>query len=137
MAIIESKLRIAWSPEQMPGWLLDEREELISRESIYLHVWADKQAGGDLYTHLRRQGKKYDKRRNGKSTRGQIRNRVSIDDWPPIVDDKSRTPSAREAENARFLGRIREIHDDSGGVIGAPRMQEDLFAEGGRSALIA
>ena len=90
MAAIESKLRIEWSPEQISGWLLDEREELISHESIYLHVWADKQAGGDLYTHLRRQGKKYDKRRNGKSTRGQIKNRVSIDDRPQVVDDKSR-----------------------------------------------
>ncbi|MDP0562459.1 MAG: IS30 family transposase [Candidatus Endonucleobacter sp. (ex Gigantidas childressi)] len=61
-----------------------------SYESIYLHIWANKQAGGDLYMHLRRQGKKYDKRRNGKSTRGQIKNRVSIDDSPEIVDDKSR-----------------------------------------------
>ncbi|MDP0561150.1 MAG: hypothetical protein QS721_01935 [Candidatus Endonucleobacter sp. (ex Gigantidas childressi)] len=59
-----------------------------SYESIYLHIWANKQAGGDLYMHLRRQGNKYDKRRNGKSTRGQIKNRVSIDDHPEIVDDK-------------------------------------------------
>ena len=87
---IESKLRIEWSPEQISGWLLNDREELISHESIYLHIWADKQAGGDLYTHLRRQGKKYDKRRNGKSTRGQIKNRVSIDDRPKVVEDKSR-----------------------------------------------
>ena len=86
---IESKLRIEWSPEQISGWLLN-REELISHESIYLHIWADKQAGGGLYTHLRRQGKKYDKRRNGKSTRGQIKNRFSIDDRPKVVDDKSR-----------------------------------------------
>lgn len=87
---IESKLRIEWSPEQISGWLLYDREQLISHESIYLHIWANKQAGGDLYTHLRRQGKKYDKRRNGKSTRGQIKNRVSIDDRPKVVDDKSR-----------------------------------------------
>lgn len=87
---IESKLRIEWSPEQISGWLLNDREQLISHECIYLHIWADKQAGGDLYTHLRRQGKKYDKRRNGKSTRGQIKNRVSIDDRPKVVDDKSR-----------------------------------------------
>ncbi|MDP0561557.1 MAG: IS30 family transposase [Candidatus Endonucleobacter sp. (ex Gigantidas childressi)] len=40
--------------------------------------------------HLRRQGKKHGKRRNGKSTRGQIKNRVSIDDSPEIVDYKSR-----------------------------------------------
>lgn len=90
IALIESKLRIEWSPEQISGWLLTEREELISHESIYLHVWAEKQAGGDLYRHLRRQGKKYDKRRNGKSTRGQIKDRVGIDDRPSIVDDKSR-----------------------------------------------
>jgi len=34
--------------------------------------------------------KKYDKRRNGKSTRGQIKNRVSIDDRPDVVDNKAR-----------------------------------------------
>lgn len=90
IATIESKLRIEWSPEQVSGWLLDEREELISHEAIYLHVWANKQSGGNLYTHLRRQGKKYDKRRNGKSTRGQIKNRVCIDERPQVVDDKSR-----------------------------------------------
>lgn len=39
-------------------------------------------------------------------------------------------PSPRAAENARLLSRIREIHEDSGGVIGAPRMHEDLVHEG-------
>ncbi|MDP0561544.1 MAG: hypothetical protein QS721_04100 [Candidatus Endonucleobacter sp. (ex Gigantidas childressi)] len=57
-----------------------------SYESIYLHIWANKQASGDIYMHLRRQGKKYDKRRNGKSTRGQIKNRVSM----MIARDRSR-----------------------------------------------
>jgi IS30 family transposase len=87
---IESKLRLEWSPEQISGWLLEEREELLSYETIYLYIWANKREGGDLYTCLRRQGKKYDKRRNGKSTRGQIKNRVSIDDRPDIVDEKAR-----------------------------------------------
>ena len=41
-----------------------------------------------------------------------------------------RPPSIREQENQRILSRMKEIHDDSGGVIGAPRMQEDLEAEG-------
>jgi IS30 family transposase len=90
IGIVESKLRIDWSPEQVSGWLLEECGEPISHESIYLHIWADKRGGGNLYTHLRRRGKKYDKRRNGKSTRGQIRNRVSIDERPEIVDHKSR-----------------------------------------------
>jgi len=90
ITLIDSKLCEQWSPEQISGWLLYEQERLISHESIYLHVWANKRDGGDLYTHLRRQGKKYDKRRNGKSTRGPIKNRVSIDDRPGVVDDKSR-----------------------------------------------
>jgi IS30 family transposase len=88
--VIESKLRVEWSPEQIAGWLLDDQNLSISHESIYLHIWAQKRAGGSLYTYLRRQGKKYDKRRNGKSTRGHIKNRVSIDDRPNVVDDKSR-----------------------------------------------
>jgi len=90
IATVEAKLRVEWSPEQISGWLLTEREQRISFESIYLHIWANKHAGGNLYTHLRRQGKKYDKRRNGKSTRGQICNRVSIDDRPSLVGEKSR-----------------------------------------------
>jgi IS30 family transposase len=68
ITVIEAKLREDWSPEQISGWFLFDQETLISHESIYLHVWTDKRAGGDLCTHLRRQGKKYDKRRNGKST---------------------------------------------------------------------
>ena len=88
--LIVSKLRLEWSPEQVSGWLREEKGLLISHETIYLYVWADKRIGGDLYKHLRRQNKKYDKRRNGKSTRGQIKNRVSIDDRPSIVDEKSR-----------------------------------------------
>lgn len=55
-----------------------------------LYIWADKRSGDDLYTYLRRQRKKYDKRRNGKSTRGQIWNRVCIDDRTKVVDDKLR-----------------------------------------------
>lgn len=47
----------------------------------------------------------------------------------------TRAPSARATENERLLERIREIHDDSGGVIGAPRMHEDLVGEGVSASL--
>lgn len=46
-----------------------------------------------------------------------------------------RIPSARELENTQLLQRIREIHEDSGGIIGAPRMQEDLQDEGKQASL--
>lgn len=90
IAQVEEKLREWWSPEQVSGWLFDEQAMRLSHERIYQHIWQDKQKGGDLYTHLRRQGKKYQKRCNGKSGRGQIRNRVGIEERPTIVDEKSR-----------------------------------------------
>jgi len=46
-----------------------------------------------------------------------------------------RTPGPRARANARLLERIREIHEDSLGVIGAPRMHEDLTDEGERVSL--
>lgn len=42
----------------------------------------------------------------------------------------SRTPGPRARANAHLLERMREIHEDSLGVIGAPRMHEDLTDEG-------
>jgi len=89
VALVVEKLHLYWSPEQISGWLREERSQGVSHESIYLHVWADKQAGGDLHSYLRRRGKRYQWRgSNGKTSRGQIKNRVSIDDRPAIVDEK-------------------------------------------------
>ena len=88
--MVEEKLCENWSPEQVSGWLLKERGEHLSHERIYQHIWADKASGGELHTHLRRQGKKYQKRCNGKRSRGQIRNRIGIEERPGIVDAKSR-----------------------------------------------
>ena len=88
--LIESKISEDWSPEQISGWLRNEHSLMISHERIYQHIWSDKLKCGDLYKHLRRQGKKYQKRSNGKTSRGQIKNRVSIDERPDIVDRKAR-----------------------------------------------
>jgi putative transposase len=46
---------------------------------------------------------------------------------------EGRPPSARQLDNERLLKRIHEIHEDSRGVIGAPRMHEDL-TDAGESA---
>ncbi len=42
-----------WSPEQVAGRLRLEGRLQISHETIYRYIWADKAAGGTLYTHLR------------------------------------------------------------------------------------
>lgn len=41
-----------------------------------------------------------------------------------------RQPGPRAQANARLLARMWEIHEDSRGIIGAPRMHEDLTDEG-------
>ena len=87
---IEDKLWLKWSPEQISSWLLMNQDISISHECIYRHIWADKKAGGDLYKNLRRHARKYKARgSNGKTRSGQIRNRVSIDERPASVDEKS------------------------------------------------
>lgn len=88
--LVESKLEEKWCPEQISGWPLFEEKQLLSHERIYLHIWADKRTGGHLYQHLRRVGKLYESRRNGKSSRGQIKNRASIDERLVVVDSKAR-----------------------------------------------
>ena len=41
-----------------------------------------------------------------------------------------RPPSPRQIDNERLLVRIRDIHEDSRGSIGVPRMHEDLTDAG-------
>ena len=50
-------------------------------------------------------------------------------------DWSRRRPSAGQLDNARLLGRMRELHEDSRGTLGAGRMQEDLADEGQRVGL--
>jgi len=83
---IEQKIRLDWSPEQVSGVL----EMTISHERIYQHIWADKRNGGTLYKHLRQSNKMRKKRYGSKDKRGQIRNRISIDERPEIVAQKTR-----------------------------------------------
>lgn len=54
-----------------------------------------------------------------------------LDVSPRGYYDWERRPlSARAVDNERLLERIREVHTDSQGAIGAPRMYEDLKDEG-------
>ncbi len=79
-----------WSPEQISGRLKATGEPYVSHETIYQFVIADQKNGGELYKHLRQGRKKRRKRIKGKDRRGQIPNRVSIDQRPPVVDNKER-----------------------------------------------
>ena len=87
--LIETKLQMDWSPEQVSGWLRRHHAIQISHEWIYQYILADKQAGGDLYRHLRCQ-KKRRKRYGSYDRRGKLPNRVSIEERPAIVEERQR-----------------------------------------------
>jgi len=79
-----------WSPEQISGYLAIRENIHISHETIYQFIWADKQVSGDLWRHLRHSGKKRKKRYGKNDRRGQIKERVSIDERPEVVNNKER-----------------------------------------------
>ncbi len=89
-AEVERLIREDLSPEQAADRLALEGRLQISHEAIYRHIYAGKRDGSDVCQHLRGQ-KPYRKRyASGQERRGVIRNRVSIDERPEIVDQKTR-----------------------------------------------
>ena len=83
-------LKKDWSPEQISGWFKKHNMPSVSPETIYQFIIDDQKNGGDLYKYLRRGHKKRRKRLKSQDRRGQITNRVSIDERPAIVDEKDR-----------------------------------------------
>ena len=88
-ALIESRLRLDWSPEQISGWLRRTGRSTVSHERIYQYILTDKNAGGDLYRHLRCQ-KQRKKRYGARDRRGQLPDRKGIETRPAIVSARSR-----------------------------------------------
>ena len=76
-----------WSPRQVEGRLRLENKPFVSHETIYKVIRSDKAQGGTLYKHTRHR-LKYRKRAAGKKI--SIKNRVSIDRRPAIVDTRQR-----------------------------------------------
>lgn len=90
--LVQRFLRLDCSPDQAIQRIALEtgQSKIISHETIYQKIYADRKAGGDLIQHLRGQ-KKYRKRyAGGQERRGVLKNRVSIDERPAIVDAKTR-----------------------------------------------
>jgi len=86
---VERLLREDWSPEQITLWLKAEHNVSISHEWIYQYILQDKAKGGVLYHHLR--CKKQRRKRYGSyNRRGQLIDRISIDERPAVVDKRSR-----------------------------------------------
>jgi IS30 family transposase len=86
---VRKLLREEWSPEQISLWLKSEKSISISHEWIYQYILQDKQQNGSLFHHLRCQ-KQRRKRYGSYNRRGQLIDRISIDERPEIVDSRSR-----------------------------------------------
>jgi len=89
-AEVERLIQEDLSPEQAANRLELEGVLKISHETIYQHIYADKRNGGDLHQHLRSQKPRRKRYASGQERRGTIKNRVSIDERPEIVAQKTR-----------------------------------------------
>lgn len=80
-----------WSPEQINGYCIQNNIPMVSHERIYQYIYQEKENGGKLFEHLRTGKKKY-KKRYGKHKNRKIiiKNKVSIDDRPEIINNKER-----------------------------------------------
>lgn len=87
--IIKEKIELNWSPEQIYGYCKRRGIGMVSHETIYRYIREDRANGGNLHKHLRHSKKKR-KKYGSKEKRGQIKNRVSIDERPEVVDQKTR-----------------------------------------------
>ena len=86
---VQRLLKQDWSPEQISLWLESLYGIAISHEWIYQYVLQDKAYGGELYRHLRCQ-KQRRKRYGIYNRRGQLIDRISIDERPAIVEKRTR-----------------------------------------------
>jgi len=89
-ANVDTLIKDDHSPEQVAGTLNKQGKDYVSHERIYQYIWQDKKQKGSLHLHLRHQGRKYRKRGQQKDKRGIIKERVSIEERPEIVEKRER-----------------------------------------------
>ena len=87
----EARLRNGWTPEMISGRARLEKRPAVCKETIYKHVYADAKAGGSLWQHLPRAGRKRRRRcpRLDGRGRGRIPNQRMIDTRPAEVETRT------------------------------------------------
>lgn len=85
-SMVEELVSQDYSPEQVSGRLRRMIRLSISHETIYRHIWRDKRAGGDLYTHLRGARKLRRKRYGRNDSRGRLPGKRNISERPAAVE---------------------------------------------------
>ena len=87
---VDACLRLGLSPQQVSGRLRLEGAPSVSHEAIYQRAYRNKHAGGDLAARLRCQKTRRKRYGSGQERRGQLKDRVSIELRPAIVNEKNR-----------------------------------------------
>jgi IS30 family transposase len=79
-----------WSPEQIKGYCKQNNIPMVSHQRIYQFIYQDKANGGELYKNLRTARRKCRKRYGSSKPGYTVKNRVSIDLRPSVVNNKDR-----------------------------------------------
>ncbi len=130
--LVECYLRMDWSPEQVAGFLREEGLLRISHETIYVHVWRDKRAGGELWNHLRQAGKKRRKRYGAYDSRGRLAGKRHISERPPEVEGRT-VPGHGEIDtvmgDSRGRHSVLTIVERSTGYLQIGKLERHTAAE--------
>ncbi len=87
--LVESKLRLGWSPEQICGRLRLERGQTLSHETVYQHVLRDARQQGTLRYCLRHAGYGYKRFRKSRHIRAPVPTIRTIHDRPDEADQRT------------------------------------------------
>lgn len=89
LAIVKEKLLLFWSPEQISGWLKEQRlPQQVSHQTIYRFLFR-LERNDALRQAMRRKGRRNRRDKPG-FIKSQIRDRVSIHDRPKLVEKRKR-----------------------------------------------
>ena len=87
---VETLIRQRLSPEQIVGRRTLEGQAVMSHETIYRWIWADKRCGGTLWRHLRGARKRRRKRYGRYDSRGRLAGKKLIEQRPAVVASRGR-----------------------------------------------
>jgi IS30 family transposase len=123
-----------------PGALYpDQREKQASPSTIYTYLYGETAKTPALKEHFRQKQAKPRHRKGAKDRRGQIPDRISIDERPNIVDGKSRVGrlGGRHVESAGKNAYIATFVDRKTKLLPAKRMPDKTAATLNKAAVRA
>ena len=87
---VEALIRQRLSPQQIVGRRQIEGQAVMSHETIYRWIWADKRCGGSLWQNLRGARKQRRKRYGRYDSRGRLAGKKPIEQRPAVVAGRGR-----------------------------------------------